>query len=136
MKIVLEAENELVVLPTDEPLNIEAHSPELTYSAFHMLASGLATCVLSVLHSWATNARLPTDNLAVRVKWDFVENPHRVGRYDVTLQWPDLPPDRVSAAQRVADHCGVHQTFAIPPAITVGFSDSHEPATVSDSREP
>ena len=136
MKIILEAEDELVVLPTDEPLNIEAHSPDLTYSAFHMLASGLATCVLSVLHGWASNARLATDNLAVRVKWEFVENPHRVGRYEVTLHWPDLPPERTAAAQRVADHCGVHQTFAHPPSITVGFSDSNQPAAVSDNRDP
>jgi uncharacterized OsmC-like protein len=129
MRIVLESDDELVALPTEEPVTIHAHSPELSYSAFHMLASGLATCVLSVLHTWASNAGLPTENLAVRVKWKFVEDPHRVGSYELTLHWPDLPPDRVAAAERVTEQCAVHETFAHPPHITVSFSDNGQPAT-------
>ena len=128
MRIVLESEDELVALPLDEGVTIHAHSPELSYSAFHMLGSGLATCVLSVLHTWATNASLTTENLGVRVKWSFVEDPHRVGSYELTLHWPELPSDRAAAALRVAELCSVHETFSHPPTITVALADSHEPA--------
>jgi uncharacterized OsmC-like protein len=119
MKIILESEDELVVLPTDEPVTIEARSPDLSYSAFHMLASGFGTCVLSVLYTWASSAELPNEHMAVRVKWSFAEDPHRVGRYELTVHWPDLPADRVAAAQRVTELCAVHETLSHPPEIDV-----------------
>jgi uncharacterized OsmC-like protein len=119
VRIILESEYELVVLPTDEPVTIEARSPDQSYSAFHMLASGFGTCVLSVLHTWASSAELPTGQLSVRVKWSFAEEPHRVGRYELRIQWPDLPQDRIAAAQRVVDLCAVHETFRHPPEIDV-----------------
>ena len=119
MRIILESEDELVVLPTDDPVTIEARSPDLSYSAFHMLASGFGTCVLSVLYTWAASAELPTEHLAVRIKWSFAEEPHRVGRYELKIHWPDLPADRVAAAQRVAGLCAVHETLTHPPEIDV-----------------
>src|SRR5687768_5422730 len=102
MKIILESEEALRVEPIDGPMTIEANSAEQSYSPFHMLASALGTCTLSVLWSWATNAKISTDGLSVRVTWSFVENPHRVGSMNLTLTWPGLPADRASAAERVA----------------------------------
>ena len=99
-------------------MSIEAESAEMTYSPYHMLASGLATCTLSVLHAWATNAKLPTEGLALEVSWKFVEEPHRVGSMHVDIDWPGLPENRLTAAKRVADLCTVKQTFMRPPEIT------------------
>ena len=45
-----------------------------------MLASALATCTFSVLHSWATHAKIPVDDLALDVRWSFADDPHRVSR--------------------------------------------------------
>jgi uncharacterized OsmC-like protein len=99
------------------PMTIEAPSPETTYSPFHMLASGLATCTLSVLHAWATNARVPADDLSIEVGWTFAEDPHRVGSMDVELIWPSLPENRRAAAQRVADLCTIKVTLKHPPEV-------------------
>jgi uncharacterized OsmC-like protein len=99
------------------PLSVEAESAETSYSPFHMLASALATCTLSVLHAWAANAKLPADDLAVEVGWSFVEDPHRVGSLALDIDWPGLPENRRAAAQRVADLCTVKVTLHHPPEI-------------------
>jgi uncharacterized OsmC-like protein len=101
------------------PMSIEAESAETTYSPFHMLASGLATCTLSVLHSWATNAKIPADDLAIEVGWSFAEEPHRVGAMELDIEWPSLPEARRAAAQRVADLCTIKVTLKQPPEVKV-----------------
>lgn len=115
MKITLLADERIRLDGGAGPMSIEAESAEMTYSPYHMLASALATCTLSVLHAWATNARLPTDGLALEVGWKFVEEPHRVGSMHVDIEWPGLPENRLTAAKRVADLCTVKQTFLHPP---------------------
>jgi uncharacterized OsmC-like protein len=104
------------------PMTIEAESAETSYSPFHMLASALATCTLSVLHAWATNAKLPADGLAVEVGWSFVEDPHRVGSMSLDIDWPGLPENRRAAAQRVADLCTVKVTLKHPPELVTNVN--------------
>ncbi|HSU15062.1 OsmC family protein [Longimicrobium sp.] len=118
MKITLLSDDRIRVDGGAGPMSVEAESAEMTYSPYHMLASGLATCTLSVLHAWATNAKLPADGLALEVGWTFVEDPHRVGSMQVEIEWPGLPANRLAAAKRVADLCTVKATFAHPPAIS------------------
>src|SRR5262245_21328034 len=100
-------------------MTIEAPSVDRIYSPFHMLASGLASCTFAVLHSWATHARLSAEDLAIEVKWAFAEGPHRVGRMEVAIAWPGLPPERRAAAQRAAATCAVHRTLEHPPEISI-----------------
>ena len=101
------------------PLTIEADSAERSYGPFHMLGSSLAYCTYSVLQSWASHAGVTADSLVVDVLWKFAENPHRVGEFSVSLKWPGLPPERLTAARRVAALCAVHKTLTNPPAIAV-----------------
>jgi uncharacterized OsmC-like protein len=117
MRILLVSDDRIRLDGGAGPLTIEADSAETSYSPFHMLASGLAMCVYSVLHSWATNAKLNGDDLAVEVSWKFVEDPHRVGEYQVELLWPSLPESRRAAAERAAHLCTVHKTFEHVPSI-------------------
>jgi uncharacterized OsmC-like protein len=117
VKITLLSDDRIRVEGGAGPMTVEAESAEMTYSPFHMLASGLATCTLAVLHAWATNAKLPFENVALEVGWTFAEQPHRVGTMDVEVDWPGLPPERLGAAKRVADLCTVKVTLAHPPAV-------------------
>ena len=115
MKILLVAESRLRVEGGAGPLSVEAESAETTYSPAHMVASGLAVCTLSVLHSWAANASLPTDDLALEVAWRYVEEPHRIGEWNVEIDWPSLPEARRRAAERVAALCTIKKSMEIPP---------------------
>ncbi|MDB4916543.1 MAG: OsmC family protein [Gemmatimonadetes bacterium] len=119
MKITLRGEDAITLEPTPGSLTIEASSADEVYSPFHMVASGLASCTMSVLQTWASHASLSTDDLSLEVQWRFAEDPHRVSDYDVIVTWPSLPQNRRSAVTRVAELCTVHATLTHAPRIAV-----------------
>ncbi len=121
MKITLLSEERVRLEDGAGPLTVEAETAETSYSPFHMVASGLATCIFSVLHSWAAHAKITADGLAVEVGWAFADRPHRIGSFEVMLHWPGLPPERRAAAERAASLCAVHSTLTHPPHITIGL---------------
>jgi len=117
LKITLLSEERIRLDGVLGPMTIEADSVEMEYSPYHMLASGLATCVYSVLRSWASNAKIAAEDLAIEVGWRFVEDPHRVGRYELEILWPSLPEERRATVERAVHLCPVHRTFEMPPEI-------------------
>ena len=117
MKITLIAEDGIRLEPIPGPMTIEAESADQLYSPFHMLASGLAFCTYSVLVSWATNAKLMSDDIVIEVRWQFAEDPHRVGSIQMSIEWPSLPRQREKAAERVAEMCAIHATLMHSPAV-------------------
>ena len=122
MKITLIAEDGIRLEPLPGPMTIEAQAADQLYSPFHMLGSGLAFCTYSVLASWASNAKLKSDDILIEVRWAFAEEPHRVGSIDMKIDWPSLPSARQSAAKRVADMCAIHASLEQPPALTTTVS--------------
>jgi uncharacterized OsmC-like protein len=129
MKITLLSDDAIRLEPVAGPLTIEAASADMQYSPFQMVASGLASCTFSVLHSWASHAKLSVDDLAVEVHWGFADDPHRMSDLRVVLDWPSLPANRVAAAKRASELCTIHATLTHSPAITVMASSelpSHE----------
>ncbi|MEO6528132.1 MAG: OsmC family protein [Gemmatimonadaceae bacterium] len=131
MKIILLADDAIRLEPVPGPMTIEASSAEMSYSPFHMLASSLATCTFSVIHSWATHAKLSVDDIVIEVHWRFGGEPHRVSDVDLTFEWPSLPANRVAAARRVAELCTVHATLLHAPTITIGPAAHPEPMPVA-----
>ena len=119
MKIILLSEDSVRLEPEPGPMTIEALSADQLYSPFHMLASGLAFCTYSILHSWSETVGLSADDLAIEVTWSFAEEPHRIGAIDMRLEWPGLPPRRRSVAERVAALCPIHATLHHPPSVTI-----------------
>lgn len=119
MKITLLSDDAIRLDPVPGALTIEAPTAEMGCSPFHMLASGLATCTMSVLLSWATHAKLSADDLSLEVSWTFADDPHRVGSITVRFTWPSLPAARIEAAKRVAAMCTVHATLMHPPTIDI-----------------
>jgi uncharacterized OsmC-like protein len=132
MKITLLSEESLRLEPGPETLTIEAPTAEQTYSPFHMLASGLALCTMSILQSWATNAKIATDDLRVEVAWSFLDRPHRVGEYRVLLRWPSLPAARRATAERVAGLCPVKLTMQNPPTFVTDIAEA--PAALPEAQ--
>ncbi len=119
MKITLLGDATIRYEAAPGPLTIEAASEDMEYSPFHMLASGLASCTYSVLHSWATHAKVSADDLTLEVQWRFADDPHRVSDIGVIVDWPALPPERLVVARRVAALCTIHATLEHPPRIDV-----------------
>jgi uncharacterized OsmC-like protein len=124
MKITLTSDDSILLEPVAGPMTIEAENADMQYSPFHMLASGLAFCTFSVLHSWASNAGIAWEDLVISVAWKFTDKPHRIGSMDVKLKWPSLPQDRTNVALRASQLCAVHATLSHPPEITISRDDS------------
>lgn len=119
MKITLVSDEAVRLELTPGPLTVEAATADMAYSPFHMMGSALATCTMSVLHSWATHAKISPDDLVIDVEWSFTEKPHRVGAMTLTFRWPSLPEGRREAAKRAATLCAIHATLSHPPEITI-----------------
>jgi len=133
MKITLTGEESLRLEPTSGQLTIEAPTPDVQYSPFHMLGSSLGGCTLFVLQSWASNKNLGVNDLKVDVSWDFVEGQHRVGSMKVQLVWPSLSAELWPRAIRVANLCGIHNTLTHPPQITVEAAGVESPPIEASS---
>ncbi len=119
MRIVLDGERALRVQAAGFGLEVESTDPAVDFSPLHMLAASLATCTVAVLASWAMHADLEIEDLEIATTWEYVEDPYRVGRYDLALSWPSLPAGRHRAALHVARHCTVEHTLQNPPAIDI-----------------
>ena len=120
MKITLLSDEAIRLEPDNGPMTIEAIEPDQQYSPFHMLASSLAYCTLSVLHSWATHTKQHADDLVIEVRWSFSsDEPHRVSELAMTYAWPSLPAKKAEAARRVAHMCTIHETLLTPPRISI-----------------
>lgn len=117
MKILILSDERIRIEGNGGPLSVEADRPDAQYSPFHMLGSALATCVLSVLASWADHAKLDVSGLAIEVDWRFAEKPHRVGDIGVRIIWPSLPVERRAAAERAAHLCAIHNTLSHSPSV-------------------
>lgn len=119
MKITLVSDEAIRLEQTPGPLTIEAANADMSYSPFHMLGSSLAMCTMSVLHSWATHAKITADDLVIDVSWSFSEKPHRVGDIKLSFKWPSLPEGRREAAKRATALCAIHATLSHSPTIAV-----------------
>lgn len=89
-----------------------------TFGPLQMLATSLALCTASVVQAYGETARLSLEGFAVEVEWEYVEDPHRVGAYTMTLYLPEaLSTARHRAILRAAETCAVHRTLTHPPTI-------------------
>jgi uncharacterized OsmC-like protein len=128
MKITLTGEESVRLEATGDQLTIEAPTPALHYSAFHMLGSALGTCTFAVLQSWASHKNIDAGDLRIDVSWSFVEGQHRVGSMSVLLTWPTLTAELWPRAIRAANLCAIHNTLTHPPQISVQAAGAESPA--------
>lgn len=120
MKVLLLGDDHVRLEPSTGGMTVEAATADQDYSPFHMLASSLAYCTLSVMYSWATQTKQSADDLAIDVRWKFSDDePKRVAELQLTYEWPSLPEKKANAARRVAELCTIHATLMHPPAIRI-----------------
>lgn len=119
MNVIMHHSEDLEMKQFDEPgLSIEPQDPEAHYSAMQMFATAMGLCTYSVLASYADQHDTPTDQMSLRMRWEYAEHPYRIGQFKMEIQWPELPPSKLEAAQRVASKCTLHNTLEQPPELT------------------
>lgn len=118
MRVILHTEEDLEFRDFGTPsLEIQPEDPGAHYSALQMFATSLALCTYSILASYAEQIDIPDENLVIRMRWIYAEDPMRVSDIDMDIEWPELPSSRLEAARRAAAHCTIHNTLAHPPRV-------------------
>lgn len=118
MKLILHAEHDIELLEGEAPgFEVESEDPAVAFSAIQMFATSLALCSFSVLYSYAEQLQTPADALRIRVRWAYAQEPLRISRILMHIQWPGLPPSRQKAAERAASQCTLHHTLEQPPEV-------------------
>lgn len=122
MRIEMHGESDLTLSNLREP-DFQIVQGEHAYSAMQMFGTSLALCSLSVLAAYAEQLGVGIEKLSCRIRWDYVEDPFRIGEIDMEITWPELPPSRLEAARRAAEKCTIHNTLHHPPEVRTRVSN-------------
>ncbi|SCZ52357.1 OsmC family protein [Thiohalomonas denitrificans] len=118
MKVIQYAETDIELTELYQAgFDVEPTDPEAPFSALQLFATSLGLCTFSVLTAYAAHLQVDPAGIRIRLQWQYSEHPMRVSDIDMSIVWPDLPADRLEAAQRAAEHCALHHTLAQPPTV-------------------
>ena len=110
MRIVLEQEKQLRLEMDGDAFEIASDGAAI--SPYLLLAASLASCTALAVASWAGEAGVGTDQLAITVSWELApDRPKRVLRVEQTLHWPGLPESRLPTVERLAELCPIDATL-------------------------
>ncbi len=85
-----------------------------------LMPAALGTCVALFVQQFLTTRGLDASGLEVQVGTSGAANPHRIGRFDVSVSVPAGVPEQYrDALVRVAESCTVHHTLSHRPEIAV-----------------
>ncbi|MFO0775354.1 MAG: OsmC family protein [Nitrospiraceae bacterium] len=114
---------------TDQP--VEDGGADAGLTPVDLLAGSLASCVAYYVGSYCRRHDLPHDGFSGAVDYDMAEQPHRVGRFILTINLPQrLNPFERDRLLRVAEGCTVHRTLLHPPEVRIEY-----PATEQSVQE-
>ncbi|SCY53540.1 OsmC family protein [Thiohalorhabdus denitrificans] len=124
MRITLHGPQDLTLSAlAEEGLQVAAERDDAHFSAMEMFNTSLALCTASVLMSYAERIDTGLNGLTVRMRWEYHEDPYRIGRIAMDIRWPDLPESRRKAAERAAEQCTLHHTLEVPPEVVTQVVD-------------
>ncbi|HTT69086.1 MAG TPA: OsmC family protein [Gemmatimonadales bacterium] len=85
-----------------------------------LVPAALGTCVALFVKQFLVTRGLDAAGLTVQVFTATEANPHRIGRFEVTVAIPKGVPEHYrEAVARVAESCTVHHTLTHQPEIAV-----------------
>jgi len=90
--------------------------------------ASLAGCVAFYAERFLRRHGLSTEGLTVACAYEWAQGPHRVGAIDVSVEAPSLTADKRDAFERVIDHCTIHNTLRMPPAVRVSVTPARSVA--------
>jgi putative redox protein len=90
-----------------------------------LVPSALGTCVALFVQQFLTTRGLDATGLEIQVFAAGEANPHRIGRFEVTVAIPKgIPAQYRDAVRRAAESCTVHHTLTHTPEISVELLES------------
>ena len=79
MEIQVISQTELRLARFDsEELNVSLENDSDRYSAIAMFVTSIARCTFAVLDHYAMRMEVTTENIVMRLSWDFIQKPTRI----------------------------------------------------------
>jgi putative redox protein len=113
-------------LLADQP--VEDGGGDTAPTPTEIFIASFAGCVAFYAERFLRRHGLSTEGLKVGCAYDWAESPHRVGAIDVNVEAPSLTADKRQAFERVIDHCTIHNTLRVPPAVRVSVTTARSAA--------
>ena len=103
---------------TDQP--VEDGGQDMGLSPVELFVGSVASCVSYFVGRFCARHGIPADGLSVEAEWAMAEQPHRVGRIDLSIHLPhSTTREMKERLLKVAHGCTVHQSLLFPPTVGV-----------------
>jgi uncharacterized OsmC-like protein len=90
-----------------------------------MFVASLGACIGYFAARFCRRHNLPTAGLAVKMTWNYAEQPHRVGSLNAEVSLPaDFPAEMKNRLQKVVEGCTIHHSLTHSPQIAVKLQSS------------
>ncbi len=98
-------------LQTDAPKDLGGDSS--AFSPTELIASGLATCILTTIAMWAERRQLDLTGMSAAVEKEMSVSPSRIGRLAVTITVPAalIPEELRPRLEAIGYRCPVHASL-------------------------
>jgi putative redox protein len=110
-------------ITVDQPL--QAGGQDAGPTPLELVPAALGTCVALFVQQFLATRSLDATGLEVQVSAAGAANPHRIGRFEVSVAVPKgIPEQYRNAVRRAAESCTVHHTLTHTPEIVVTVLES------------
>ncbi len=90
-----------------------------------MFVASLGACIGYFAVRFCRRHNLPAAGLAVKMIWDYAEQPHRVGSLTVRVSLPvDFPSEMQDRLRKVVEGCTIHQSLTHSPQIAIVLKEA------------
>jgi putative redox protein len=111
------------IVVTDQP--IDDGGQDAGMSPVELFVGSLASCVGYFVGRYCARHKIACKGFTVEADWSYAEQPHRVGSMTMRINLPaHLTPEQRERLLKVAHGCTVHQSLAVPPALTIDLHES------------
>ncbi|MEM6724657.1 MAG: OsmC family protein [Bacteroidota bacterium] len=94
-------------IATDAPIDNQGKGE--AFSPTDLMATSLATCILTIMGISARNHNIPMEGAKALMKKSMASNPRRIARIEINIQMPDHPytDKQKIILEKAAHHCPV-----------------------------
>lgn len=94
-----------------EGFNVSGEKPVFELTALATFVLSLARCTFSVLWVYGGRKDVDPDTIEMTMSWEFEHDPTRFKKIMMDIYWPSLPGKKLKAAEKMAEHCTIHNTI-------------------------
>jgi putative redox protein len=100
-----------MILTTDTPRELGGDAS--AFSPTDLIASGLATCILTTIALWGERHQLELTGMSATVEKEMRVKPSRIGRLAVTITVPSaaVPEEQRARLEAIGYRCPVHASL-------------------------